>query len=381
MICIRKHALIDQQYVLFIEDDKICIGKNQINPKYVLPINLQSKLEWSFDKELCQFNGFIIEWENKKKLFHMSDGNCKKLKSQIDGKILYNEINSQYFPVQIVGEGTFGKVIKVVSLLDGKEYACKVMKLDKKFSKNDIIYELMTMQSLSHENIIKNKEVYCSNSHFFIIMEYCRGGTLREYLAYRTLNQDQIVMIMKQILNAVIYMNSKGYIHRDIKPENILLREQNDLSNVLVCDFGFAAKVEDILTKHPNCGTPGYMAPEVIKYDQTNPYNEQCDVFSCGSLLYSILTGYNLEMQSEESEIYNIEAQVYEEKQFTSYNNQFKNILLKMLDPSPHLRITAKDAQKYFDNFDSFVLEELNSLDVIQEVKHICIQKHEFHSF
>ncbi|CAD8206054.1 unnamed protein product [Paramecium pentaurelia] len=378
MICIRKHAIIDQQYLLFIQDGNICIGKNNTNPKYVLPINLQQRFEWSFDRELQQFNGFIIEWKNQKKLFNMSDQNCRKLKSQIDGKILYNEINSQYFPIQIVGEGTFGKVIKVVSLIDRQEYACKVMKFNKKFSKNDIIYELMTMQSLNHENIIKIKEVYSSKSHFFIIMDYCRGGTLREYMAYKTLNQDQIVIIMKQILNALIYMNSRGYIHRDIKPDNILLREQNDVSNIQVCDFGFAARVEDILIKHPNCGTPGYMAPEVIKYDQTNPYNEQCDVFSCGSLLYSILTGYNLEVQSEESEIYNIEAQVYEEKQFTSYNNQFKNILLKMLETCPNQRITAKDAQKYFDNFDLFLLEEQNSLDVIQQVKHIPIKKNGF---
>lgn len=62
-------------------------------------------------------------------------------------------------------------------------------------------------------------------------------------------------------------MHSCGFIHRDIKPENILLRNTGDLSNLVICDFGFSTTLEEIRTKYPCCGTPGYMAPEVMKYD------------------------------------------------------------------------------------------------------------------
>jgi calcium-dependent protein kinase len=75
-------------------------------------------------------------------------------------------------------------------------------------------------------------------------------------------------------------------VHRDIKPENILFRKKETISDLVISDFGFAVKINDIITNRPRCGTPGYIAPEIISFDQTNNYNELCDVFSCGVVLY-----------------------------------------------------------------------------------------------
>lgn len=77
-------------------------------------------------------------------------------------------------------------------------------------------------------------------------------------------------------------------MHRDVKPDNILLMMFESLNSLKLTDFGFAAGVDEIETNHPYCGTPGYMAPEIIKYDGSAKYNESCDSFSCGVLLYRL---------------------------------------------------------------------------------------------
>ena len=153
-----------------------------------------------------------------------------------------------------------------------------------------IINEISIMRALSHENIIKIYEVYETNSSFYMILELLKGGNLGEYIKVSARFQViEIIMIIKALLNALKYCHSLQIMHRDIKPENILFRREDiKEKNICIADFGLATYTtvnEDLYKK---CGTPGFVAPEILKQDKFYPqkYGCPCDLFSVGVLFH-----------------------------------------------------------------------------------------------
>ncbi|CAD8208686.1 unnamed protein product [Paramecium pentaurelia] len=373
MICVRHHTFLNQKYGIFYLDNLLMIGKSQRNPKYLIPQNIEKVIIWCINDNQ-QLQGFEIFVNGKKKWFDMSHHQTKQLMQILKGKFLYKNMFSFYQFQYIIGVGNFSKVIKVFNIIEKEFYACKVLKLAQF---DDFKNELSILLSLDHPNIIKVKEVYLEDKQIWLITELIEGGTLKEYLQkIIEITQFEVYIIMKQILNIVQYLHSKGYIHRDIKPENILLSQYHDPSKLYIIDFGLTAKKEDVAIRYPNCGTPGYIAPEVINFDPNHPYDEQSDIFSCGVLLHKILYGIDLFDGSFYSEVYYQNQQFrLEQEQFE--NNKFEPLLKGMLRENPSTRLTATQALEMLEQI--FVTKnedyKVNDTDSgIQQLKTLSIQ-------
>jgi len=129
----------------------------------------------------------------------------------------------------------------------------------------------------------------------FLVFELCTNGELFDHLnSVVTISEKRTRRIMRQVLDALDHCHRKGVVHRDIKPENILL---DDDCNVKLTDFGFAKMLQPNEKLYEVCGTPGYLAPELLKSgmverDECNGYSIEVDVWACGVVLYTLLVGF-----------------------------------------------------------------------------------------
>lgn len=145
--------------------------------------------------------------------------------------------------------------------------------------------EINILKILDHENIIFMKEVYESKKYIRIVFEELQGGDLYHHIVQNNSNglkERQIIIIMKQLLSALKYLHDRDIMHRDLKPENIFFYNFNDLS-IKIGDFGLAENQNKAELISRRCGTPGYVAPEVLF---NKKYTTKCDIFSLGVLLY-----------------------------------------------------------------------------------------------
>ena len=146
------------------------------------------------------------------------------------------------------------------------------------------------MRMLQHPNIIDLKEVYETENSYYMIMEMLEGGSLHDRLAKEKIDKDAIFNIMKGILQGLCQMHKKGIMHRDIKPENILFRKGGNLEeDVCIADLGLATMVDEEMYLYYRCGTPGFVAPEIINLkDEKAHYTQKCDIFSLG-IIYRLM--------------------------------------------------------------------------------------------
>ena len=203
------------------------------------------------------------------------------------------KIDKYYQIIKEIGHGSYGHVYRCQSISTGNVYACK--KFDKKFIKNKktLKTEIDLLRATDHPNIIKLYETFEDKKNLYLIMEECNGGELFDRLQKNALNnkmytEKDAAKIMKQILEAINYLHYHGVCHRDLKPENILFSSVEESSQIKLIDFGLSKVVksmDDIIKGE--VGTTYYMAPEVI----LGNYNEKCDVWSCGVILYIMLSG------------------------------------------------------------------------------------------
>lgn len=146
---------------------------------------------------------------------------------------------------------------------------------------------------MEHENIVKLYEVYETNNSIYLVMELLEGGELFQRIPFmNNYENTDIKTLMKNLLSALSHMHEKGIMHRDIKPDNILLESAKNDYEIKIADFGLAAFVNDDEILYKRCGTPGFIAPEIISYKEGGQmYNEKCDIFSAGLIFYILIYG------------------------------------------------------------------------------------------
>ncbi|CAB1349106.1 unnamed protein product [Coregonus sp. 'balchen'] len=158
-----------------------------------------------------------------------------------------------------------------------------------------VVFKGRHRKELQHENIVALYDVQETPNSVFLVMEYCNGGDLADYLqAKGTLREDTLRVFLQQIAAAMRILNSKGIIHRDLKPQNILLsytsRKRSSINGIRIkiADFGFARYLQSNMMAATLCGSPMYMAPEVI---MSQNYDAKADLWSIGTVVYQCLVG------------------------------------------------------------------------------------------
>ncbi|KAJ9167476.1 hypothetical protein P3X46_022127 [Hevea brasiliensis] len=249
-------------------------------------------------------------------------------------------LTQKYEIGRLLGQGTFAKVYYARSIRTYQSVAIKVIDKEKILRValvDQIKREISVMRIVRHPNIVQLYEVMATKSKIYFVMEYCKGGELFNKVAKGKLKEDVACKYFQQLINAVDFCHSRGVYHRDIKPENLLLDENENLK---ISDFGLSAlaesKHQDGLL-HTTCGTPAYVAPEVINrkgYD-----GAKADIWSCGVVLFVLLAGYLPFHDSNLMEMYRKIGKA-EFKCPNWFPQEARRLLFKMLDPSPTTRIS-----------------------------------------
>ncbi len=243
-----------------------------------------------------------------------------------------------------LGEGTFAKVKFARNIETGENFAIKILDKEKVLKHKMITQikrEISTMKLIRHPNVIRMYEVMASKTKIYIVLEFVTGGELFDKIATKgRLKEDEARKYFQQLINAVDYCHSRGVFHRDLKPENLLL----DTNGILkVSDFGLSALPQQVREDgllHTTCGTPNYVAPEVINnkgYD-----GAKADLWSCGVILFVLMAGY---LPFEDSNLVALYKKIFK-ADFTCppwFSSSAKKLIKRILDPSPSTRITISE--------------------------------------
>ena len=281
----------------------------------------------------------------------------KKLQNYIKEKYISNNNTypqtelSYYLYGRLIGQGAFGKVNLGLNVLTGRVVAIKSFnKKSKNYNednRNKILYETNLMKRLNHPSIVRILETFETPDYMLIIMEYINGGNLYSFVKKRRkLTEKTAKFLFWQIIQGIKYMHSVGIVHRDIKLENILIDLNN---NVKICDFGIGKILPNNnikeYTLHEQCGTPMYIAPEILLSTHDKGYKPfPVDMWSSGIALYIMLSG-TLPFPLENKDNHELQHAIIhsEPNPVDDISIEARDLLFGLLDKDPRTRYTAED--------------------------------------
>lgn len=246
-----------------------------------------------------------------------------------------------------LGEGAFSVVIEATKKSTDEHYAVKVI-TKSKLSKEDEIAlkdEINILTELKHEHIIRLYDVYDAPSYYYLVTEQMKGGELFDRVVSKSFyNEKEARDVCKILFEAIGFCHSKSVAHRNLKPENLLLQSEDDDSAIKIADFGFAKKVLTPNSLSTQCGTPGYVAPEIL---EGVSYDTKSDLWSLGVIVYILLGGYPPFVEQNQRELFRkIRKGQYEfhEEYWGQVSKDAKDFISSLLTVNPAKRISAKEA-------------------------------------
>ncbi|WOK98168.1 CBL-interacting protein kinase 1 [Canna indica] len=246
-----------------------------------------------------------------------------------------------------LGEGNFAKVKLARHVESGRCFAVKVLERNRvidRHTHDQIKREIRTLKLLKHPNAIRLYEVLASKTKIYMVLEYVNGGELFDKIESNgRLSEPEGRKLFQQLIDAVSYCHEKGVFHRDLKPENVLLDAQG---NIKISDFGLSALPQQFGHDgllHTTCGSPNYVAPEILAnkgYDGATS-----DIWSCGVILYVMLTGYLPFDDTNLALLYQkiLKGEVQIPKWLSS---GAQNMIRRILDPNPQTRIKMAEIKE-----------------------------------
>lgn len=227
-----------------------------------------------------------------------------------------------------LGSGAFSVVKLGTHEETAKNYAIKIVS-KKKLTDDDfnaLMTEIKILNELDHPHIIKLYETFDEGQEYYIVTELVEGGELFDRIVSKAhYTEKEARDLIKLLLETMAYLHEHGVVHRDLKPENLLLCSEEDDTDIKIADFGFAKYIKDLSERETACGTPGYVAPEILRGDK---YGAEVDVWSMGVICYVLLAGYPPFYDEDQKKLF----KKIKEGRFHFHEEYWKNISKDAID-------------------------------------------------
>uniref|UniRef100_A0A0G4HAB5 Calcium-dependent protein kinase 1 n=1 Tax=Chromera velia CCMP2878 TaxID=1169474 RepID=A0A0G4HAB5_9ALVE len=262
------------------------------------------------------------------------------------------KLSDRYKLLSKIGDGAFGFVRKAVQKDTGIVRAIKTIDkrtVEKGDEKEKLFAEVQVLRKLDHPNIMKLFEFYEDSKYYHLVMELYTGGELFDKIIKENrLDEPTAAMYLKQVLSGITYCHKHNIVHRDLKPENLLLESADPGAMIKIIDFGTSRvfSTEGGRKMHQKLGTPYYVAPEVLR----KRYDEKCDVWSCGVILYILLCGSPpFGGQSDNEILQKVLVGKYrmDGPEWKNVDRRAKDLIKQMLTYDPEKRISAEAALQH----------------------------------
>ena len=257
--------------------------------------------------------------------------------------------DADYKKLNFLGEGSFASVYRVQNRYTDAICAMKIINKNYSCSASDekeILNEINILRTMDHPGVLKIFEFYSNNQSYSIVTELCPGGELFQQIIDKgPFTEKYSAYVMYQIFSAVNYCHKMHIVHRDLKPENILIvsKDKDGFPTIKICDFGTSKIFEKGAVQRKLVGSSYYIAPEVLK----KHYNEKCDIWSCGVIMYILLSARppfggqddNDIMERVATGVYDLES-----PPFDKVSPSALDLIRKLLTMDVNQRITAEQA-------------------------------------
>lgn len=259
------------------------------------------------------------------------------------GILQKGDIKDRYLFDKTLGQGSFGEVKKIKNKTSGEEFAVKI--INKADMQPDDLIALQTeveiLSQIDHPNVVKLHEVWEDKSKFYMVMEIMTGGELFDRVVEKDhYSEKEAADTIRPIVDAIRYCHNMGVAHRDLKPENLLYATKDPHSIIKISDFGLA-KVYDSNLMMTQCGTPSYVAPEVL---EGKGYDETVDFWSIGIILYILLCGFPPFYDEDNDKLFELIAKAkveFPNPYWENISDSAKDLIRKLLCPDPSKRLKA----------------------------------------
>lgn len=263
-----------------------------------------------------------------------------------------NPIFAKYIVGEKLGQGTFAMVRKLENKRDPSDLkALKITSLRnlKPDEVASLKNEVTILGSIEHPHIVKLYEHYETQDKIFMVQDLLNGGELFDRIIEQTFfSEKEAARVVKQIASALLYLHELNIVHRDLKPENLLLTDKSkEHYDIKIIDFGLAKRSADKMEMP--CGTPGYVAPEILK---RRKYHKEVDVWSLGVITYILLCGFP-PFVDDGNNLKSLYKQIrkgnytFPDKYWKNISDDAKKLISRMLEVKVHKRYTA---QQVFDD-------------------------------
>jgi len=245
-----------------------------------------------------------------------------------------------------LGEGSYGSVTKATNISTKAIRAVKTISKTQMKNIERFKQEIAIMKMMDHPNIIKLYESFEDIRNIYLVMELCAGGELFDRIIESGhFSEVQAAILMQQIIRAIYYMHENHICHRDLKPENFLFMTKDPIEKnfLKIIDFGLSCKFSPDQALTTKAGTPYYVAPQVL----AGKYDQQCDIWSCGVIMYVLLCGYPPFFGDTDADVL---AKVrlgnfnFNPADWKNVSDDAKNLIRWMLKMNPRDRYTAEQA-------------------------------------
>ncbi|CAM9969619.1 calcium/calmodulin-dependent protein kinase type 1-like isoform X1 [Lampetra fluviatilis] len=259
------------------------------------------------------------------------------------------DITATYELREVLGTGAFSEVVLAQEKASGRLFAVKcITKQALRGKESSIENEIAVLHKLKHENIVSLEDIYESKTHLYLVMQLVSGGELFDRIVEKGFyTEKDASALIRQVLDAVRYLHQMDVVHRDLKPENLLYDSPDPDSKIMISDFGLS-KIQiggDVMSTA--CGTPGYVAPEILAQ---KPYGKEVDCWSIGVISYILLCGYPPFYDENDATLFEqiLKAEYeFDSPYWDDISDSAKDFIQHLMEKEPVKRYTCSQALEH----------------------------------